>query len=66
MTKKDKFKDRITWVCMACGQKHGRHKVGLATWHYGTCDICGGDKLPVTEPLDFGGVERINPKKVKK
>lgn len=41
------------WVCTPCGQKYGRAAVGVATWHMGTCDVCG-EKAGVTEPRDYG------------
>ena len=40
-------------ICLDCGTKHGRHRVGMATWHHGTCDVCGKE-ADVTEPRDFG------------
>jgi len=45
----------IIWTCLECGKKYGFNgRVGLATWHIGTCDVCGKLKA-VTEPRDFGG-----------
>lgn len=41
------------WCCDDCGYKHGRRRAGIATWHAGTCDVCG-EKKNVTEPRDFG------------
>ena len=43
------------WVCALCGAAHGRRECGIATWHIGTCDMCGV-KTEVTEPRDFGGL----------
>jgi len=43
----------INWICLDCGNKHGNREVGLATWHDGTCDVCG-ERKAVTEPRDFG------------
>jgi hypothetical protein len=42
-----------TWICNPCGRKHGNEPVALATWHQGTCGICGR-LTGVTEPRDFG------------
>lgn len=42
-----------SFICCVCGNKYGRHNVGIATFHEGNCDICG--KLAaVTEPRDYG------------
>lgn len=41
------------WICDSCGVKHGKKPCGTATWHMGTCDVCGKYKS-VTEPRDFG------------
>lgn len=41
------------WVCSSCGAKYGRRRCGIATWHGGTCGICGIE-ASVTEPRDFG------------
>ena len=40
-----------------CGAKHGNRTPGVATWHEGTCGICG-EKKPVTEPRDYGHLKR--------
>ena len=50
--------DQPQWVCLLCGNKHGRrpmnmHSERISTWHIGTCGICGKD-TEVTEPRDFG------------
>ena len=42
-----------TWICSSCGAKYGRRMCGLATWHTGTCDLCGIE-ADVTEPRDYG------------
>lgn len=42
-----------TWVCHPCGVAYGNSLPEVATWHDGTCDICGKYR-PVTEPRDFG------------
>lgn len=44
------------WVCSACGAKYGRRRCGVATWHMGTCGICGIEAC-VTEPRDFGHLQ---------
>jgi hypothetical protein len=43
------------WICHACGRKHGRGwpEGHIATWHIGTCGICG-KSTQVTEPRDYG------------
>ena len=43
------------WICHQCGRKHGRGwpKDHVATFHAGTCDICG-QSASVTEPRDYG------------
>ena len=43
------------WICHDCGRKHGRGwpKGHVATFHAGTCDICG-QSATVTEPRDYG------------
>lgn len=45
-----------SWICCYCGQKYGNRSWGIATWHIGTCDICG-EKTAVTEPRDFGNLK---------
>jgi len=45
--------EQPTWVCYKCGVKYGSFRCGLATWHGGTCAVCGKDAA-VTEPKDFG------------
>ena len=42
------------WICLPCGQRHGRRIPGEATWHPDTCGVCGREDVPVTEPRDFG------------
>jgi hypothetical protein len=41
------------WICLPCGNRYGRKRCGVATWHSETCDICGNEEM-VTEPRDFG------------
>jgi len=45
--------DDLAWVCWGCGMDlpEAKHP-GVATWHDGTCDVCG-KKTSVTEPRDF-------------
>lgn len=49
--------DYPAWICKRCGDKYGNRQAGIATWHAGTCDLCGGTAL-VTEPRDFGGLRQ--------
>ena len=60
----------VAWVCDSCGTKHGnwyqdgqytgpRHH--CATYHYGSCDVCGANDVPVTEPRDFGYLRSATP-----
>ena len=41
------------WVCSDCGDAHGRRECRMATFHVGTCCICGREDM-VTEPRDYG------------
>ena len=41
------------WICAKCGARYCNHPAKIATFHYGTCDVCGEDNA-VTEPRDFG------------
>lgn len=50
MTKRKSYPE---WICSDCGDKHGRRKCGIATWHMSVCDVCGKEAF-VTEPRDFG------------
>jgi hypothetical protein len=47
------------YICADCGEKHGNGmpKGHLATWHNGTCGICGEEKA-VTEPRDYRGLKK--------
>ena len=41
-------------VCWDCGKKYGcRMRDGVSSYHIGRCDVCGKAKT-VTEPRDFG------------
>jgi hypothetical protein len=55
--------DYPNFVCHECGTKHGSWyfdgkykgpKHHSATYHMGTCDACGKEDIPVTEPRDYG------------
>jgi hypothetical protein len=50
----DSKKEYPQWVCSDCGNKHGNKKCVIATWHIGSCDVCGKEQVKVTEPRDFG------------
>lgn len=47
----------IHQVCHKCGKKYGEHDCGIATWHWGVCDICDRQGS-VTEFRDFGYMRR--------
>jgi hypothetical protein len=43
-------------ICSSCGSRWGRrlwNRDRVASWHVGTCDICGIE-ASVTQPRDFG------------
>lgn len=44
-------------ICFDCGKRYGRRLPELATWNNGECDVCGF-KSPVTEPRDFGHLNK--------
>jgi hypothetical protein len=48
-----------SWICRPCGEAHGRGMSAwhVATFHVGTCDICGRAGA-VTEPRDFGHLKK--------
>ena len=53
-------KDYPDWICNDCGRTYGKRPEGNpygATYHVGTCDICGEEK-EVTEPRDFGHMRK--------
>lgn len=63
-----KNKSYPAWVCHPCGIKYGRwyqdgKYVGpshhCATMHYDSCDMCGANDVPVTEPRDYGHLIEI-------
>lgn len=58
-------RQKIIWICDPCGINHGRwYQKGqylgpskhCATYHVGTCDVCGATEVNVTEPRDYGGL----------
>jgi len=51
------------WICHGCGEAYGSwYKRGnyigpphhCATYHQGSCDLCGALDVLVTEPRDYG------------
>ncbi len=55
------------WICDICGQKYGKwyykgRYTGpdhwCATFHLGSCEVCGVENIGVTEPRDYGGLIR--------
>jgi hypothetical protein len=40
-------------VCNECGLKYGRYVVGCSSRWSGECDVCGNDKIGVTEARDY-------------
>lgn len=55
--------DYPNYICHSCGEAYGGwYKRGVyigpphhcATYHKGTCEICGAMDVPVTEPRDYG------------
>jgi len=51
--KQPKEKRQIMWICADCGNKNGKERGTLHTWHIGTCDICG-EKKAITQGRDYG------------
>ena len=45
--------DQPVWTCADCGTELGNRQPQYATWHMGTCGVCGR-RMAVTEPRDFG------------
>jgi hypothetical protein len=45
--------DQPVWTCADCGIEHGNGEPQFATWHMGTCGVCGCRRA-VTEPRDYG------------
>lgn len=55
---------QINWVCDDCGEKYGDMPEGhVYTWHYGHCDVCDKDNVPVTEPRDYKYLPRLSKEK---
>lgn len=45
------------YVCAFCGDTYGRRECDqAATWHVGTCGVCGDEPVAVTQPRDYGGL----------
>jgi hypothetical protein len=44
------------WICQPCGVTYGTRPKSCfcATFHVGTCGVCGDKGVYVTEPRDFG------------
>jgi hypothetical protein len=40
--------------CKACGTKYGVYSVGCSSSWIGDCDVCGTEKVSVTETRDYG------------
>ena len=45
--------DQPVWTCADCGTELGNRQPRYATWHMGTCGVCG-DHVAVTEARDYG------------
>ncbi len=41
------------WICLECGNKYGKARDNISTYHVEKCDYCGKVKA-VTESRDFG------------
>lgn len=41
------------WVCCECGEKYGKRKISVSTFHHDICHCCGEPKS-VTEARDWG------------
>ena len=41
------------WVCLDCGERYGRRPLGLTTFHWDECGVCG-QETAVTQPSDYG------------
>jgi hypothetical protein len=63
-------KPYVAWVCHTCGVKYGKWyqsgeyygpKHHTATYHYNSCDVCGANDVPVTEPRDYGYLRTTKP-----
>ena len=65
-----KNKSHVAWVCHDCGVRYGKwYEDGeylgpshhCATYHYDSCDVCGTNDIPCTEPRDYGYLRTIKP-----
>lgn len=65
---KNKNKNYPAWVCHDCGVCYGKwYEDGeylgpsphYASYHYDTCDVCGKNEVPCTEPRDYGHLRLI-------
>ena len=55
-----KQREYPTWICHDCGIKYCNGLVNGgkgATYHIDTCDCCGAEDVPCTEPRDYGGLK---------
>ena len=41
------------WICSECGNKYGKARFTVSTFHAGICEWCGR-KRAVTEDRDYG------------
>jgi hypothetical protein len=46
------------WVCEPCGISYGDYRARSSTFHLGTCDVCKGQTVVLTEVRDFGYLRR--------
>lgn len=55
MTMKKELREKLikaNWTCTDCGIKYGEARGLCATYHNGTCEVCGEEKA-VTETRDY-------------
>lgn len=43
----------MVWICEDCGNRYGKKRLGISSWHQGECNYCGEFKS-VTQDRDFG------------
>jgi len=43
----------MVWICEECGDEYGEKVINISSWHNGTCDYCGEERV-VTENRDYG------------
>jgi len=48
------------WICSECGNKYGKARFSVSTFHIGICEWCGKEKA-VTEDRDYS-----HPKPIRK